>query len=84
MLRLGCDLVDLWRDLCSGAHLIKAMAVRSLTTVTLNRVKEIIDRLATGEVVSLEERIKLQKYAIHIPFIAVMLSKAIRNRSELK
>ena len=84
MLRLGCDLVDLWRDLCSGVHLIKAMAVRSLTTVTLNRVKEIIDRLATGEVVSLEERIKLQKYAIHIPFTAVMLSKAIRNRSELK
>ena len=87
MLRLGCDLVDLWRDLCSGAHLIKAMADGSLTIVNLNRVnrvKEIIDRLATGEVVSLEERIKLQKYAIHIPFIAVMLSKAIRNRSELK
>ena len=60
------------------------MAVRSLTTVTLNRVKEIIHRLATGEVVSLEERLKLQNYAIHIPFIAVMLSKAIRNRSELK
>ncbi|KZR66421.1 hypothetical protein PMIT1312_00886 [Prochlorococcus marinus str. MIT 1312] len=53
-MRLGCDLVDLWRDLCSGAHLIKAMAVRSLITVTLNRVKEIIDRLATGEVVRLE------------------------------
>lgn len=84
MLRLGCDLVDLWRDLSSGAQIIKAMAVCSLTTVTLNRVKEIIDRLATGEVVSLEERIKLQKYAIHIPFIAWMLSKAIRNRSELK
>ena len=84
MLRLGCDLVDLSRDLCSSAHLIKAMAVRSLTTVTLNRVKEIIDRLATGEVVSLEERIKLQKYAIHIPFIAAMLSKTTRNRSELK
>ena len=84
MLRLGCDLVDLWRDLCSGAHLIKAMAVGALTTVNLNRVKEIIDRLPTGEVVSLEERIKLQKYAIHIPFIAAMLSKAIRNRSELK
>ena len=84
MLRLGCELVDLWRDLCSGAHLIKAMAVGPLTTVTLNRVKEVIGRLATGKVVSLEERIKLQKYAIHIPFIAVMLSKAIRNRSELK
>ncbi len=84
MLRLGCDLGDLWRSLCSSAHFIKAMAVRSLTTVTLNRVKEIIHRLATGEVVSLEERLKLQNYAIHIPFIAVMLSKAIRNRSELK
>ena len=54
MFILGCDLVDLWRDLCSGAHLIKAMAVRSLIRVTLNRVKEIIDRLATGEVVRLE------------------------------
>lgn len=84
MLRLGCDLVDLWRYLFSGAHLIKAMAVSSLNTVTLNRVKEIVDRLANGEVVSLAERIKLQKYAIHVPFIALMLSKAIQNRSELK
>ena len=60
------------------------MVVRSLTTATRKRVKEIIHRLATGEAVSLEERALLQKYAIHILFIASMVSKALRNRSELQ
>jgi len=63
---------------------LKAMVVRSLTTTTRKRVKEIIHRLATGEAVSLDERAQLQKYAIHIPFIASMVSKALRNRSELE
>ncbi len=60
------------------------MVVRSLTTATRKRIKEIIHRLATGEVVSLDERAQLQKYAIHIPFIASMVSQALKNRSELE
>ena len=51
--------------------------MRLLTTTTRKRVEEIIDRLSNGEAVSLEERVKLRKYAMHIPFIAKKVRKAL-------
>ena len=59
------------------------MTVRMLTTETRRRVEEIISRLGKGEVVSLEERIQLKKYAIHIPFVAGKLAQALRKRESL-
>ncbi|CAX32045.1 Hypothetical protein PMT_2529 [Prochlorococcus marinus str. MIT 9313] len=60
------------------------MVFRTLRTDTRRRVEEIIHRLATGESVSLEERAQLQKYALHIPFVAGQLRKALRHREELE
>ncbi len=57
--------------------------MRMLTTDTRNRLLEIIERLSNGSSVSLDERIKLKKYAQHIPFIAGMLDQAIRKRESL-
>tara|TARA_B100000700_G_C14370850_1_gene545893 strand:- start:99 stop:281 length:183 start_codon:yes stop_codon:yes gene_type:complete len=51
-----------------------------LTTDTRLKLEEIINRLAEGQIVSLEERIQLKKYAIHIPFVAGKLAQAIRQR----
>ena len=59
------------------------MTVRSLTTQTRRRLEEIINRLGKGEAVSLEERIQLKKYAVHIPFIANKVTRAIHNRELL-
>ncbi len=59
------------------------MAVRLLTTETRRRLEEIITRLRTGEAVSLKERIQLEKYAIHIPFIAIKVTQAIQHRESL-
>ena len=59
------------------------MTVRLLTTQTRRRLEEIINRLSMGEVVSLEERIQLKKYAIRIPFIASKISQAIQYRESL-
>ena len=60
------------------------MTVRMLTTETRRRLEKIIDRLGTGEPVSLEERIQLKKYAIHIPFVAGKVTQAIRRRELLE
>ena len=60
------------------------MVFRTLRTDTRRRVEEIIHRLATGEPVSLEERAQLQKYALHIPFVAGQLRKALKHREELE
>ena len=60
------------------------MVFRTLRTDTRRRVEEIIHRLATGEHVSLEERAQLQKYALHIPFVAGQLRKALKHREELE
>ncbi len=54
--------------------------MRMLTTDTRLKLEEIINRLAEGQIVSLEERIQLKKYAIHIPFVAGKLAQAIRQR----
>ena len=59
------------------------MTVRLLTTQTRRRLEEIIKRLREGKAVSLEERIRLKKYAIHIPFIANKLTQAIQHRDSL-
>ena len=59
------------------------MSVRLLTTATRRRLEEIISRLGKGETVSLEERIQLKKYSIHIPFIARKVTQAIENRKSL-
>ena len=56
------------------------MTVRMLTADTRKRVQEILKRLSKGEPVTLAERIQLNKYALHIPYIAGMLIQAIRNR----
>ena len=60
------------------------MTVRMLTTETRRRLEKIIDRLGKGEAVSLEERIQLKKYAIHIPFVAGKVSQAMRRRELLE
>ena len=60
------------------------MTVRFLTTETRRRLEKIIDRLGEGAPVSLEERIRLKKYAIHIPFIAGKLTQAMRRRELLE
>ena len=57
--------------------------MRVLTTQTRKRVEDILLRLATGEEVSLKERINLKKYSLHIPFIATKLTKALENRRAL-
>ena len=54
--------------------------MRMLTTETRRRVEEILDRLAKGKPVSLSERIQLNKYSIHIPFVAGKLTQALRMR----
>ncbi|AAQ00498.1 hypothetical protein EV11_0922 [Prochlorococcus sp. SS52] len=51
-----------------------------LSTETRLRLEEIIDRLATGQTVSLEERIQLKKYSVHIPFVAGKVAQALRRR----
>ncbi len=51
-----------------------------LTTENRRRIEEIIDRLGTGQSVSLEERIQLKKYSLHIPFIAGKVAQALRRR----
>mgnify|MGYP007063848138 CR=1 FL=1 len=60
------------------------MTVRFLTTETRRRLEEVIDRLGKGENVSLEERIQLKKYAVHIPFVAGKLTQAMRKRESLE
>ena len=61
---------------------IKCLKVMSriLTTETRRKIQEIIDRLASGQKVTLEERIQLKKYSIHIPFIAGKVNQALRRR----
>ena len=56
--------------------------MRMLTTDTRRRIESIIDRIANGQKVSLEERIQLKKYSIHIPFVAGKLSQALRKRED--
>jgi len=51
-----------------------------LTTDTRRRIEGIIERIANGQNVSLEERIQLKKYSMHIPFVAGKLSQALRKR----
>ena len=60
------------------------MTVRSLTTENRRRIEEIISRLATGQPVSLMERIQLKKYALHIPFIASKVKIALARRELLE
>ena len=59
------------------------MTVRMLTTETRRRLEEVLERLGNGELVSLEERIQLKKYAVHIPFVAGKLTQALRRRKSL-
>ncbi len=58
--------------------------LRLLTTKTRQRVEEILSRLERGKEVSLEERIQLKKFAMHIPFIAGKLNQAIKKRQFLE
>ncbi len=59
------------------------MTIRMLTTDTRRRIEEIINRIANGQHVTLEERIQLKKYSTHIPFVAGKLSQALRKRDDL-
>ena len=59
------------------------MTIRLLTTKTRRKLEEIINRLGQGEAVSLEERIQLKKYAVHIPFIAGKVHQAMQKRASL-
>ncbi len=56
------------------------MTIRMLTTDTRRRIESIIERLASGESVALEERILLRKYSTHIPFVAGKVAQALRTR----
>ena len=56
------------------------MTIRMLTTETRRKIEGLIDRLATGQNVTLDERIQLQKYSVHIPFVAGKISQALRRR----
>ena len=60
------------------------MTFRMLTTETRRRIEEIIERLATGHPVTLEERIQLKKYSIHIPFVAGKINQALKRREEFE
>ncbi len=55
-----------------------------LTTETRRRLEEILERIAQGETVSLDERIQLKKYSLHIPFVAGKLIQALRKRESLE
>ncbi len=48
-----------------------------LTTATRLRIEGMIKKLATGEEVTLKERIELHKYAKRYPMIAGKLSKVL-------
>ncbi len=56
------------------------MGIRMLSTETRLRVEGIIQRIAAGEAVTLNERIQLRKYSNHIPYIAGKLNQALRKR----
>ncbi|WP_320674779.1 hypothetical protein [Prochlorococcus sp. MIT 1341] len=56
------------------------MALRMLTNQTRQKLQEILSRLELGDSVTLEERIQLNKYSLHIPFIAGKLAQALRKR----
>ncbi len=58
--------------------------MRVLTTETRRRIEDVIKRLSSGDPVRLDERIQLNKYAIHFPFIAGKLSQALRKRETLE
>tara|TARA_Y100001968_G_C18949712_1_gene522622 strand:+ start:27 stop:209 length:183 start_codon:yes stop_codon:yes gene_type:complete len=51
-----------------------------LSTDTRLRLEEIISRLSSGKLVTLQERIELSKYSSHIPYIAGKISQALRKR----
>tara|TARA_Y100001968_G_C19103180_1_gene593571 strand:+ start:284 stop:466 length:183 start_codon:yes stop_codon:yes gene_type:complete len=57
--------------------------MRLLTTETRRKLEEIIDRLGSGQLVTLEERIKLKKYSIRIPFVAGKVAQALRKRASM-
>ncbi len=59
------------------------MTIRMLTTDTRKRIESIIDRIAKGEHVSLEERIQIRKYSTHIPFVAGKVAQAFRKRDNI-
>ena len=59
------------------------MTIRMLTTDTRRRLEKVLGRLENGGPVSLEERIQLNKYATHIPFVAGKLAQALRRRESL-
>ncbi len=54
--------------------------MRMLTTETRRRLEGIIERISSGEEVSLEERIQLKKYSTYIPFFAGKVNQALRQR----
>ncbi|KGG12508.1 MULTISPECIES: hypothetical protein [Prochlorococcus] len=58
--------------------------MRMLTTETRRKIEIIIKNLEKGENVTLKERIELNKYATHIPFIAGKVNQAMRMRSTLE
>ena len=57
--------------------------MRLLTTKTRRKLEDIISRISKGEKVTLNERIDLNKYSNHIPFIAGKLSRALNNGQQL-
>ena len=59
---------------------IRQEIMRILTTETRRRIEEMIDRLGNGEPVTLDERIQLNKYSTHLPFVAGKISQALRRR----
>ena len=48
-----------------------------LSTTTRLKLEKLIDRLSNGELVSLEERVNLHKYARRYPMLAGKLHQAL-------
>ncbi len=60
------------------------MSIRSLTTETRRRIEKLIYKISKGQPITLKERIQVEKYSLHIPFIASKLKKAQKNRCILE
>ncbi len=53
--------------------------MRMLTTKTHLRLEAVIQKLSTGEIVTLQERLELHKYSLRYPLIAGKVSQALEK-----
>ncbi len=58
--------------------------MRLLTTETRRKLECIIQKISLGEEVSLNQRIELQKYCMHIPYLRGKLAQALRIQATIQ